>query len=64
MDVLKTLFDIWTIVGMVVGFVDFKYFNRKIRLGSRSKKAWIVFCLGPFWWVMMPFVFFAAWITK
>lgn len=64
MDVLKTLFDIWVVVGMVIGIFDFNYFYRKIRLGSWTKRVLITLCLGPFWWIMMPLVYFTTWVTK
>lgn len=64
MNVLETTFQLWTVIGMIVGLLDTKYFVRKIRLGDWPKKLWIIFCLGPFWWFIIPVISFANWIIK
>jgi hypothetical protein len=64
MIVLETIFHLWIVIGMLVGLLDTKYFVIKIRLGDWPKKLWIIFCLGPFWWFIIPVISFTNCITK
>ena len=56
------LFDIWTILGFLFGFLYLDNIYRNIKLVNWPKKVLIVFLLGPLWWVVMPLMFFVLWV--
>jgi hypothetical protein len=62
MTILKALFDLWTVFGFLAGVLFFDQFVRAVKLGKWYKKVLWVFCFGLLWWIIMPLLFFAAWV--
>lgn len=57
MEILKIIFNIWIAVSFVLGLFETTYFINKINTGSKKQRLVTIFCLGPFWWFILGYVY-------